>query len=121
VNQPNTSDRPKRSAQVELARVICCAKCSHPITKPQHATTVDGDHQRTFRNPGGYSFHVLCFAQAEGCDVKGRPTTDASWFADTAWAFAVCQGCGQHLGWQYSRLTGEPFFGLIAPRLTGWK
>lgn len=107
--------------QEQPARTIDCANCQHRITSPGHATTVDGSHQRTFRNPAGYSFHVLCFAEAEGCEVKGRPTTADSWFEGTAWAFAFCSACGQHLGWHYTRQQAAPFYGLIAPRLSGWK
>ena len=119
--EPVTTEQPEVLPQTQPSRSIHCAECSHFVTSPSHATSVDGAHERTFRNPGGYSFHVLCFSEAGGCEVKGRPTTDASWFEGTAWAFAFCKGCGQHLGWHYSRREGEPFFGLVAPRLTGWK
>lgn len=117
--RPDVAEEPGVLPKEELARAIHCAECSHLITSPKYATSVDGGQERTFRNPAGYSFHVLCFSQADGCVVKGSPSTADSWFRDTAWAFAFCQQCGQHLGWHYTRLQGaHPFFGLIATRLT---
>lgn len=107
--------------QPEKAQVIACADCGHTVTQKQHALSVEGSHERTFRNPAGYSFHVLCFAEAPGCQVQGHPTTEASWFPNTAWTFAFCEACGQHLGWHYIRKAEPAFYGLIAPRLTGWR
>lgn len=121
MTRPVETEEPDTLPQEQPARTIHCAACQHPITSPKHLTSVGGNHERTFRNPAGYSFHVLCFAQAEGCEVKGRPTTADSWFEGTAWAFAFCGGCGGHLGWHYTRSEGPAFYGLIAPRLTGWK
>jgi hypothetical protein len=121
VSQPRGLQEPDVLPQPELEQAICCAVCSQSVTARRHFLEVEGSHERTFRNPAGYSFHVLCFREAPGCRVQGRPTTEASWFAGTAWSFAFCQGCGQHLGWHYGRGEQPAFFGLVAPRLVGWR
>lgn len=118
---PDDRVKPVELPRTELKAVIYCAECSHVITQRKYELAVDGSHERTFRNPAGYSFHVLCFREAPGCEVQGQPTAEASWFADTAWSFAFCQACGQHLGWHYTRRTKPAFYGLIAPRLLGWR
>ena len=94
---------------------LCCAACGQPITRRCWAQQQLGQHEHTFRNPHGYSFHLLCFQQAPGCRVEGPPTAEASWFPGTRWQFALCQGCDTHLGWHYCGR--ECFFGLIATRL----
>ena len=98
-------------------RTICCKACGHAVTSPAAATEVGGAHEHTFRNPAGYSFHLLCFAQAPGCRSVGEPTTAATWFPDYAWSFGVCRECGAHLGWWYESAGDVGFAGLIATRL----
>lgn len=100
--------------RVELNRqiVVRCKKCAHDVTKAEHAAQ---PHEHTFRNPAGYSFHVLCYSEAAGAGDVGIPTTEACWFPGYAWTFAICRQCNEHLGWWY---TGEKrFAGLIATRL----
>lgn len=91
---------------------ICCKTCSAEITSRKYA--ID-PHEHTFRNPAGYSFHVLCFSHAPGAAGLGEPTSEASWFPDHSWSFAICTGCGNHLGWWYTG--ARNFAGLIATRL----
>lgn len=98
-------------------RSLVCSECTASITSCRSAIDVQGSHEHTFRNPAGYSFHVLCFSAAPGCLVVGPPTQEATWFQGYAWSFALCAACQRHLGWSYSR--GESrFFGLIATRLS---
>jgi len=95
---------------------VCCARCGHVITHERHRTTVNGRYTHTRVNPHGFVFHFGCFAEAEGCLVKGPPTSEDSWFADHAWEFAHCAACQAHLGWAFH---GEgSFFGLILDRLS---
>lgn len=103
-------------AQQQPEKILCCRECQNQVTRPRYAISVAGRHEHTFRNPAGYSFHVLCFSQAEGSLRAGEPTAEASWFADTCWCFALCARCHAHLGWWYSGPTGS-FVGLIATRL----
>ncbi len=96
---------------------ISCRKCGHQITTPREATSVDGVHERTFRNPAGYSFHVLCYRRAPGCREASGPVHQDSWFPGTSWSIAVCGECHEHLGWYYSARDQNNFYGLIATRL----
>lgn len=96
---------------------VCCGTCRHQVTTRRQAIEQSGAHEHTFRNPAGYSFHVLCYAEAAGCSLEGVPTTQASWFPGYAWCFATCSACGGHLGWHFSGAGKDPFFGLIATRL----
>lgn len=102
----------EKSSEQEEQKSIRCRNCESEITSPSFAIQ---PHEHTFRNPAGYSFHVLCFSDAPGAAELGDSTEEASWFAGYAWAFAVCRQCQNHLGWWYS---GEKrFAGLIATRL----
>ena len=100
--------------------MVRCRACAHGLTCRSLAVQVAGAHEHTFRNPAGYSFHVLCYADAEGCLHIGTPTAEASWFAGFDWCFALCAECHQHVGWWYLPRdpgTGVAFAGLIATRL----
>jgi hypothetical protein len=99
-------------SELQEQKSILCKNCTHVITSPALAVQ---PHEHTFRNPVGYSFHVLCFSDAPGADDAGSPTLAATWFPDYAWSFAVCQQCRQHIGWWWSGR--DRFIGLIAQRL----
>jgi hypothetical protein len=69
-------------------------------------------------NPGGFLFHIGCFAEAVGCVVVGPDSLEYPWFAGFAWRCAHCGGCGAQLGWHFrndDHTTG--FFGLVLDRL----
>src|ERR1017187_1902930 len=91
----------------QLEGLVLCRSCGHVITSDRAACAKDGRHEHTFRNPTGYSFHLLCFGEAPGCKFSGPPTDEATWFPGYAWNFALCAGCGTHLGWGYQ---GEESF-----------
>ena len=96
----------------EQQKSVRCRACNHEITTPERAIQ---PHEHTFRNPAGYSFHVLRYSDAPGASEVGEATTEATWFAGFAWTFATCKQCHNHLGWWY---TGSGrFVGLIAQRL----
>ena len=98
--------------ETEAQKGVRCRNCGHTVTSPALAVE---PHEHTFRNPAGYSFHVLCYSDAEGALNSGEPTTEASWFAGYAWTYAMCLQCKNHLGWWYSGK--DSFVGLIATRL----
>ena len=100
----------KKEAQKE--KIVRCRNCQHEITKPEFAIQ---PHEHTFRNPAGYSFHVLCYSDASGAAEAGEPTAEASWFRGYQWSFAICIQCHNHLGWWYRGK--DRFAGLIATRL----
>lgn len=102
----------------ETERPVCCRSCGHALTLARLAIEVDGRHEHTFRNPAGYSFHVVCFSEAAGCHREGPMTSEATWFIGHAWCFALCARCQTHVGWSYRAARGDGhFFGLIATRL----
>lgn len=108
----NTDEDQKTDEEQKLDKNIRCRQCEHEITKTSWAVQ---PHEHTFRNPGGYSFHVLCFSTAPGASDIGEPTSEASWFAGYDWSFAICGQCNNHLGWWYHGK--DVFVGLIATRL----
>ena len=109
--------RPESDEQTKPleASVVVCKECNLPVTSPETAIALEGKHEHTFRNPAGYSFHLLCYNQAPGAVRTGQPTEEACWFAGYAWSFALCSNCHQHLGWWYDGAI--PFTGLIATRV----
>lgn len=78
---------------------------------------VNGAHEHTFRNPAGYSFHVVCYSEAPGSLRAGEPTSLASWFPGYEWCYALCGECHTHLGWWFESRDEASFAGLIATRL----
>lgn len=96
----------------ETQKSVRCKTCNFDITDPSFAIE---PHEHTFRNPAGYSFHLVCYASAPGAAEAGEPTKEATWFAGYAWTFAICSNCHTHLGWFYRG--DKSFAGLIATRL----
>ncbi|HYG88230.1 MAG TPA: cereblon family protein [Azospirillum sp.] len=103
----------------DAERVYRCAACAREVTRGRWEIALDGGHERSFFNPAGVVFRVLCFKEAPGAAEVGPPTQEFTWFRGYAWRYAICRGCGAHLGWRYE---GEPdpavFFGLIKRTLT---
>ena len=99
----------------EDARAIRCAACGKAITTSAQRIPVAGAHEHTRFNPGGFVYRFGCFQDAPGCAVAGEPTSEATWFAGYAWRYALCRGCGVHLGWRFEGPGG--FFGLVLERL----
>jgi hypothetical protein len=110
--QASTEIEEISESEEETQKSVRCRNCSYTITDP---TLERQPYEHTFRNPGGYSFHVVCYSDAPGTIDAGDPTTEHSWFAGYAWSFAVCAQCHQHLGWWF--LGRDRFAGLIAQRL----
>lgn len=96
----------------ETQKSVRCKTCNFEITDPSFAVE---PHEHTFRNPAGYSFHLICYSSASGATEIGEPTKDATWFAGYAWTFAICANCHTHLGWFYRG--DKSFVGLIATRV----
>ncbi|HEY9777787.1 MAG TPA: cereblon family protein [Planktothrix sp.] len=102
----------KKKDQSETDKSVRCRSCDFVITDPANAVQ---PHEHTFRNPAGFSFHVLCYSDAPGALSVGDPTSEATWFAGYAWTFAICGQCSNHLGWWYE--SSDRFAGLIATRV----
>ena len=97
---------------------LLCSACSHPITRPQARTAVDGTHEHRFTNPHGVRFRIGCYAEAPGCRPMGAATDEHTWFPGHVWRIVVCANCRQHLGWSFHGRDGGRFFGLIVERLS---
>ena len=101
---------------------IFCAGCGHLVTRTRWKISMGGS-EHVFNNPMGISFRIVCFTDAPGASAEGDSTDDHTWFAGYLWNFALCRGCGAHIGWHYRRDSGEGgggdnFFGLIKNRLS---
>ncbi len=97
---------------------IYCAGCGHLVTRGRWKISLGGTERR-FTNPLGISFTVVCFSDAPGAVGEGTATEKDTWFPGYLWNFALCRGCGRHLGWQYRNTAGsDEFFGLIKNRLS---
>jgi len=117
---PKTGDETgtKTAIKEKTDDAIYCARCGHLVTRTRWKIAMGGG-ERVFTNPAGFSFHVVCFADAPGASPEGEPTEQHTWFAGYLWTYALCKGCSQHLGWHYRRHAGgDQFFGLIKDRLS---
>ena len=100
----------------EGGRVLACARCEHAVTTSASRIEVEGAHEHTFANPGGYCFHIGCFSRAHGCAAVGPHISYWSWFPPHTWQIEHCTACGEHLGWLF-RAEDQAFHGLILDRL----
>jgi len=110
--EEDTVIQDKNQEKEQPQKSIFCRQCGHIITS--HSLAVQ-PHENTFRNPAGYSFHVLSFSDAPGAAEVGDATEFATWFSGYAWSYALCQKCKAHIGWWFSGK--DSFVGLIATRL----
>ena len=117
--QPARKAAPDASQQTSSGsgRGLVCAACGHRITSERERISVLDSHEHRFFNPTGFLFHIGCFRNAPGCLAIGHPSTEFTWFPGFAWCHAMCDGCGQHLGWRFSDSEGNSFFALVLNRL----
>ncbi len=106
----------KAASEQRPEQVLCCARCSKPITREDQRIAVQDRHEHVFLNPTGLIFRIGCFATAPGCVSIGPATLEHTWFPGYRWQIALCAGCGEHLGWRY-RGDADSFYGLILKRL----
>lgn len=97
-------------------RALVCAACGQRITDDDHRIEMNGAHEHTFVNPGGFVHHIGCFSVATGCSYLGPTETAFSWFPGWTWQIAACARCRAHVGWIY-RNSGQQFHGLILAAL----
>ena len=96
------------------SEALLCVSCGEEVTRDRARIDIAGAHRHEFFNPQRVHYAIACFAPAHGCRVAGEQTDRFTWFAGYAWAIALCQRCGIHLGWQFvSAAGGHRFFGLI--------
>ena len=113
---PETGDDAATKEQTDDA--LYCARCGHLVTRTRWKIALGGG-ERLYTNPAGYSYLVVCFAEAPGAAAEGEPSEQHTWFPGYLWCYALCRGCGGHLGWHYRQgAGGDQFFGLIKDRLS---
>ena len=95
---------------------IRCAACGHAITDRHARMDMNGAHEHTFVNPGGFVHRVGCYLSAPGCVHTGPTESAFSYFPGYTWQLAVCSRCRVHLGWIF-RCAGQQFHGLLVENL----
>ena len=105
----------EHEADIGQGKKIRCRDCEHVVTDDKQRIAVDNSHAHYRVNPSGIEYHFQCFGSAPGCAIAGPATSEHTWFTGYRWQIAVCNGCGEHLGW-YFRGEGS-FYGLITARL----
>lgn len=106
----------KSNDENDEGEFILCRNCGNVITSTSNKIEMNGKHQHTFTNPGGFVFRIGCFAAAQGILNQGYPTLEFTWFPGFSWCYSLCIRCFAHLGWAYQ--SGEKYFyGLILDRL----
>ncbi len=96
---------------------LVCRTCSQPVARTRDRIAVNGRYRHNLFNPAGILFEVECFTAAPGCRFEGEFTEAFTWFPGYAWRFALCAGCGTHLGWEFRDRTSG-FAGLIVTELS---
>ncbi|MEF3695949.1 cereblon family protein [Desulfolutivibrio sp.] len=96
---------------------ILCAACRRRITTRDMAVARSGAHRHVFCNPAGMVFRLGLYRHAPGCLALEPPSTEFTWFPGHAWRVACCRGCGTHLGWRFSAVSDDAFFGIILDRV----
>ena len=105
----------EHEADIDRGKKSRCRSCEHIVTDDGQRIAVDNSHSHHKTNPNGVEYHFQCFGQAPGCDAYGVATAEHTWFTGYRWQIAVCNSCGEHLGWYFR---GEAsFYGLITARL----
>jgi hypothetical protein len=94
-----------------------CLACNSVVTYSDRLVAVSGSKRHRFTNPAGVICEFLTFFSCPGAMTFGNPTEENSWFPGYGWNFALCQSCGNHLGWHYiaaSMLEESPeFWGIL--------
>lgn len=102
----------------EEDKELLCFKCNHILTSSSRKIEVSGHHSHFFTNPAGEKFDLRCFSEAPGCEIKGVPISDFTWFPGYKWTFAFCSNCSVQSGWFYLSRDNS-FFGLIRKSFVG--
>jgi len=95
---------------------LLCFTCRNVLTRESNTIEVSGKHSHFFTNPAGIEFNLRCFSDAPGCEIKGVPIADFTWFPGYHWCFAFCSECSVQSGWFYLS-PSDRFFGLIREAL----
>ncbi len=103
---PQVKDKEREDKEIK------CFRCGNTLTLESRKAEISGKHSHFFTNPAGIGFDLRCFSDAPGCETKGVPIADYTWFPGYKWCFAFCSECSVQSGWFYLS-KGNSFFGLI--------
>lgn len=104
-----------QKAGIDWSGALICKSCGMRITHRDWQIEKSGRVEHMQLNPHGITFIFRTFSRAIGVFVSGEATKEFSWFQSYHWQFAHCQGCGVHLGWQFSG--DDVFFALLNNKL----
>ncbi|XP_015764904.1 PREDICTED: protein cereblon-like isoform X2 [Acropora digitifera] len=116
--------------ELEIVRkcgAFCCSECDTKIAEKGDLFSMSLDGPLgAYVNPNGCVHETLTFYRAKSFRLRGRHTTENSWFPGYAWTIAECAQCGNHLGWRFTAvkrgLSPSKFWGLtrkaLKPTLT---
>jgi len=114
---PHQEDGSQNAQQRRPGKVLVCAACGRPVTRPEARTIINGNHVHVFCNPHGVVFEVGCFSLAAGLRPQGGVYEEFSWFPGHAWQIMHCGRCNDHLGWRFTTRSGTGFYGLLPAKL----
>jgi hypothetical protein len=103
----------KKLVETEKERWINCKNCGQHITNRNQRIKIEGAHKHAFANPSGIVFEIGCYSNAIMVQKVGEPTNNFTWFPGFLWEIVICKRCSQHLGWYFSRIPLDGFWGLI--------
>ena len=98
--------------------VISCSNCSRPLALRMNMVDVAGAKGAcgVYTNPHGIVHSTvtckeLISAALHSVIIAGLPTMKDTWFSGYYWQILYCR-CRAHLGWRYSKASGEEFWGF---------
>jgi len=102
--------------------LLSCILCSKQITRTESVLQMSMEGTCTTRmNPAGVLHQLLTVAEARNIHVETEPSEEFSYFPGFGWSIIKCSRCGNHLGWQFTRVDEsiQPniFFGLLRSSL----
>lgn len=107
--------------QIELmskcTTTLACNGCRTPITdKAELFCLSRKGPMAAYVNPGGHVHETVTFYKTKNLSLRGRSSTEYSWFPGYAWTIAECKKCRQHMGWKFTAakkgLEPTKFWGL---------
>ncbi|XP_065058938.1 protein cereblon-like [Rhopilema esculentum] len=108
---------------IQKCSLLHCYECGNPIAdkKDLFSMSLKGP-LAAYVNPGGYVHETVTFYKAKGLALRGRASSENSWFPGYAWTIAECRTCSNHMGWKFTvcqkGLTPSKFWGLARASLT---
>ncbi len=109
---------------MQRCTVLCCKDCGTLIAKKEDvfSMAVEGP-LGAFVNPHGHVHETLTVYKAQNVHLRGRSSTEHSWFPGYAWTIIECRSCHAHMGWKFTvakkskKLKPEKFWGLCRSSL----